>query len=193
MLELAGRKAGRSPNGNRISFKRLAIEDIADPEILNTLGQFDLIFSDFDGLNCLRELDWLPEALAGMLKPGGNVIAVFMNPVCPMEILYFLARGRISRAFGRLRPAGLEAHIGDGVLVRTYFHPVHRVKRLFGTRFSARSVMAIGLTTPPTLMRDFYHRHQRGFRRLFGLEDRLAPIPPFNRLGDHVLMHFQLR
>jgi 2-polyprenyl-3-methyl-5-hydroxy-6-metoxy-1,4-benzoquinol methylase len=193
MIDVARRKADRSPFSGRITFRRMPIEELQEEGAIEDLGRFDLILSNFDGLNCLRDLSWLPTTLAALLEPGGNVVLVFMNPVCMMEILFFLARGRFKRSVERLRRDGSSAHIGNEVSVRTYFHPVHRVREIFGGKFLLRRTMAVGLTTPPTLMRDFYHRHRSWFARLFPLEEWLSPLPPFNRLGDHVLLHFQLR
>jgi hypothetical protein len=67
------------------------------------------------------------------------------------------------------------------------------VARSLRSHYSIHRIEAVGLTTPPTLMRGFYHRHEEWFRRLNRLEERLAPLFPFNRIGDHVLIHAQLK
>lgn len=154
-------------------------------------GRFDLIFSNFDGINCLREIASLPERLAAHLVPGGHVVLVYMNPVCAMEIAANLARGRFGRAFQRFGREGVSAHIGRGTTARTWFHPIHALRSAFAPTFQLRRVEAVGLVTPPTLMRDFFGRHERAFRRFYRLENLLSAAAPFNRMGDHVMLHFQ--
>lgn len=193
MVAITAAKAAASPHGERVQTRRMAIEELRRPEVRASLGRFDMIFSDFDGLNCLPDLAWLPDAFADLLLPNGHVVLVFMSPVCAMEILYMLATLRPGRALQRMRRGGLEVHIGDGHLVRTHFHGVRRAARLFARRFVTRRTEAVGLLTPPTLMRTLYERHTPLFDRLVPLERRLSPLLPFNRLGDHVLLHVQLR
>jgi 2-polyprenyl-3-methyl-5-hydroxy-6-metoxy-1,4-benzoquinol methylase len=193
MVEMAQRKGMGAGMEGRIEYRTMAIEELGRPDAAESLGRFDLILSNFDGLNCIADLSPLPEMLARHLLPGGSAILVFMNPVCAMEILYLLARGRARRTLQRLRRDGLPVHIGNDIAVRTFFHPVGDVKKMFSERFIVRHIEAVGLITPPTLMRDFYHRHEKLFRPIFPVEDLLSPIPPFNRMGDHVLIHFQSR
>jgi ubiquinone/menaquinone biosynthesis C-methylase UbiE len=193
MLDIARQKVMLHPEGRSIAFRQLDINRLRSVETADELGTFDLILSDFDGLNCLRDISWLPDALRRLLNPGGHVILVFMNPVCAMESLYFIGTGRFGRAFARLDPNGVSAHIGNDAHVRTYFHPVGRVAQSLRIDYTIHRIEAVGLSTPPTLMRSFYHRHQQWFRRLFWLEERLAPLFPFNRIGDHVLIHAQLK
>lgn len=191
MLNVASQKAQKT--GVTITVQQLSLEDVGSLEIPPDHPGFDLIFSNFDGLNCLPNLDFFPEAISHLLRPGGNVMIVFMNPICLCELLGFSLRGRFRMAVQRLRRGDVAAHIGDSYMAQTWFHPIWKMKQAFGKRFRFRTIAAIGLTTPPTLMRDWYHRHQRFFRRLFPIEDRLIGIFPFNRLGDHTLLHCSLK
>jgi ubiquinone/menaquinone biosynthesis C-methylase UbiE len=193
MLNVARTKADRHGAGASLSFRRLDLNQLRSDDIASQLGGFDLIVSNFDGLNCLRDIDWLPAALARLLNPGGQIALVFMNPVCAMEILSCLVTARPRRAFMRFQPTGASAHIGNDERVQTFFHPVGRVVRSLRAEYTVRRIEAVGLITPPTLMRSFYHRHLRWFAKLHRLEDLLSPLPPFNRLGDHVLIHARLR
>ena len=191
MLQVAEQKGKAA--GVAITFQQLALQDVGAFVLPAGHPGFDLIFSNFDGLNCLPNLDFFPDAVARLLRPGGHAMVVLMNPICAAELVGFFLRGRFQMATQRLRRGGVAAHIGDNHVAQTWFHPVWKVKRAFGKRFRFRTIAAIGLTTPPTLMRDWYHRHQRFFRRLFPIEDRLIGVFPFNRLGDHTLIHCCLK
>lgn len=192
MVAVAAAKAHAAGVAERCRARRLAIETLGTPgETMGAHERFELIFSNFDGINCLREIASLPGRMARHLVPGGHVVLVYMNPVCAMEIAANLLRGRFGRAFQRFGSAGVRAHIGEGATVHTWFHPIHEVRSAFAPAFRLRHVEAVGLVTPPTLMRDFFGRHERAFRRLYPLEDLLSAAAPFNRMGDHVMLHFQ--
>lgn len=191
MLEVASNKATNA--GATITFRQLRLEDVGLLELPPDHPGFDLVFSNFDGLNCLPTLDFFPDAVARLLRPGGGVMVVWMNPMCAAELVGFSLRGRFGMAVQRLRRGGVAAHIGDGETAQTWFHSIWKVKRAFAKRFRFRTIAAIGLTTPPTLMRDWYHRHQRLFRWFFPIEERLMGLFPLNRLGDHTLLHCLLK
>ncbi len=192
MVAVAAAKARQAGVEDRCRARLLAIEALGTPgETIGGQERFDLIFSDFDGINCVHDIAPLPARMARHLVPGGHVVLVYMNPVCAMEIAANLVRGRVGRAFQRFGRAGVGAHIGDGATVHTWFHPIHDVCSAFAPAFHLRHVEAVGLVTPPTLMRDFFGRHERAFRRLYPLEDLLSAVAPFNRMGDHVMLHFQ--
>lgn len=192
MLEVATRKASRLEPNQRITFRRMSLEEFLAGTTPD-LGRFDRILSNFDGLNCIPDLSPMSEALVKHLNPDGEAVLVFMNPICLMEILSMTVRGKWHNALQRLRRDGLPVHIGNDIFLRTYFHPVGRAIRTFRRSFVLQRVEAVGLTTPPTLMRGFYERHQRLFNAFHGLEDLLSSLPPFNRIGDHVLIHIRLR
>lgn len=155
---------------------------------------FDLVFSNFDGLNCLHDLSFLPGALRSVLAPEGEAIVVLMSRFCAAEILGFTVRGKIGKAFARFREGGLPVNIGGGTSVTTWFHSTGSMLRLFREGgFRIVAVRGVGLTAPPTSMRDFYHRHLPLFRTLEPIDGALSPHFPFNRMGDHILLHLQVK
>ena len=193
MVEVAEQKREARQIGN-IRFARMAIEDLwrdhAEHLPFNREERFDLIFSNFDGMNCLADLSPLPEGLHRHLRSDGHLIIVMMARFCVLETLAGLLQGNPGKAFQRRRSGGSKVHIGKGSAVQTFFHPVKRIMQLFQDHgFYVVDVRGIGLITPPTSLRDFYHRHINIFRRFEWLEEKLSPIFPFDRMGDHVLIH----
>ncbi|MEM6725049.1 MAG: class I SAM-dependent methyltransferase, partial [Bacteroidota bacterium] len=71
--------------------------DLNAIEQMENEGPFDLIFSNFGGLNCLSpgELSAFAHKLPALLKPNGRFIAVVMPDFCAWETTYFLAKGKI--------------------------------------------------------------------------------------------------
>lgn len=201
MVETGQRKAEglKSENGHDLNlrFRQMDIAALWDSgrhRPIEADGPFDLIFSNFDGLNCLPDLEQLPDGLRSVLAPEGEAIVVFMSPFCAVETLGNLLRGRFREAFARPRGlragTGAQVSIGHGRTAETWFHSISELIRNFrGGGFSIVAVRAVGLTTPPTTMRDFYHRHRKLFAGFEWLENLLSPMAPWNRMGDHVLIH----
>ena len=195
MVKVAEEKC-RSGGRTNVTFHQMGIQQLWQREGMlpfDTSKQFDLIFSNFDGLNCLPDLSPLPSAFRNLLTPEGQAILVLMSRFCALETFGYLVRGEPGRAFERGREEGKEIHIGMGMSARTWFHPIGELVQLFrGEGFRVEAIRAIGLLTPPTSMRDFYHRHLSSFRKFERLEERLSPYYPFNRMGDHVLIHVKV-
>lgn len=197
MIRIAEEKCRRAGRTN-VTLKRMSIEQLAnvaegsEGNERQEITEFDLVFSNFDGLNCVPDLSFLPAALGSILAPGGEAIFVFMSRICAAEIVGFGLRGKFSRAFARLRRGGLPVNIGAGVSMMTWFHTTRSLLRLFRKGgFRIVAVRGVGLAAPPTSMRDFYGRHLPFFRKLERLDDILSPYFPFNRMGDHLLLHIK--
>ena len=198
MLDVARRKA-ESAGKKNVEFLRMGIEDLwksSRPDLADETGTFHLVFSDFDGLNCVQDLSPLPDSLHRILEKGGHAIFIFMSGFCLAETTAHLLKGRLYDASARFRQDvrrnGLQVNIGEGVSMNTWFHSTGTLLRYFrGAGFNIVAVRGVGLTTPPTSLRDAYNRHLKLFRRLHGLEDLLSPLYPLNRMGDHILLHVQ--
>jgi ubiquinone/menaquinone biosynthesis C-methylase UbiE len=113
-------------------------------------GHFDLIFSNFGGLNCIspKELAQLWPVLRSKLKPGGQIAAVIMGKFCLWETLYFLLKLKPKEAFRRLGTSPVEAH--------TQAYP-------------------IGFWLPPSYLDPFFSRHPKALRLLNFLERYCCP------------------
>lgn len=198
MLSVAQQKIEAAGKQN-VAFLRMGIEDLWKPGsagINDRDDTFNLVFSDFDGLNCVQDLSPLPGSLHRILEKEGHAIFVFMSGFCLVETAAHLLKGRFSDASARFRQEvradGLQVNIGNGVSMNTWFHSTSVLLRYFRSAgFRIVAVRGVGLITPPTSMRDAYNRHLKLFRRLHGLEDLLSPLYPLNRMGDHILLHVQ--
>ena len=92
MIRIAKTK-NETPEGLPPLFRELAFDKICRE---NFEEQFDLVFSNFGGLNCINkhELETLFLHLIPLLKPGGRFIGVVMPRYCLWEIIYFAYKGR---------------------------------------------------------------------------------------------------
>jgi SAM-dependent methyltransferase len=150
-------------------------------------GPFDGVLSNLGGINCLPDPGPLLNALPRLLRPGAHALLCFMPDMSLWETAAFSVRGRWKSARRRRNTAGCMAQI-DGALVRTYYHsPAALVRRAF-PGLTHLATIGLNIITPPPSSASAHAFLRPVLPLLERLEDLLAPHPPFNRLGDHVLL-----
>lgn len=153
------------------------------------LGQFDLITSNFGGLNCLTE-DELRSLSIDLhdrfTKPGARVVAVVMPNFCLWETAYFLAKGKSRAAFRRLNDAGVSANIG-GSYIRTYYYSPRKFGELM-EGFEVERITPLGLFLPPSYIDNFFRRHRSLARVCAGAEQALGNFSLPANLSDHYII-----
>jgi len=78
-----------------------------------------------------------------------------------------------------------------GVEVPTFYHRIADVRRALGGDLSLDTVEGIGVAVPPPYLEPRWQSLPKSVRgAVTRLDALLAPWPPFNRVGDHVLLHF---
>src|SRR5262249_23496353 len=145
-------------------------------------GPYDLVFSNFGGLNCIPDLREMTRGLPRVLKPGGFVSLVIMPPVCPWELLQAL-RGDVRTAFRRLHPGGVGAGGASPPFKPSSSRP-GRVGPPLGPGYRRVAVRGLSLSSPPSYLERFSRAHPRLFRRLTRLDERLAGLPLLQAMGD---------
>lgn len=189
MLEVTREKVDGAGVGEMVETRRLDLAAI-DVEGRTLDGPFDGALSNFGPLNCVADRTPVAQALAGLIRPGGTVVAVLMGPFCPWEMLWHLAHGRPSMAVRRLRQ-GRRVHVGGGTEMPVWYPTPGRVQREFAENFRPSGRMAIGCFLPPPYL-DHLTRTRPGLiRRLAGLEARWQRRFPFTWCGDHFLLSFE--
>jgi len=151
---------------------------------------FDGVFSNMGGLNCLADLRPLARSLATILKPGGFFVATLLSDFCLWETAAFLLRLNFRGAFRRRRTNGSEVSI-SGDSVKVFFHSPSSVRDAFSPFFGRSSLLGLNILTPPPSSARAYQHLGHGRRVLESLDNAIAEVPPFNRLGDHFVIALQ--
>ncbi len=199
MLAIAQRKAEAAGVAERLSFACLDIGDwvldigrlqspISNPQ--SPISKFDGAFSNFGALNCLPDRRPVAEALARWVRPGGRVVLVVMGPLYPWEVVWHLGHGQVRTAFRRFG-SGIEAHVGDGAMVRVWYPSPRRLRAEFAPHFRHLRTVGIGALLPPSYLSHLVDRSPRLFRTLAGLDRRLGHVFPWTWLNDHYLSLFE--
>lgn len=156
-----------------------------------TAAPFDLIFSNFGGLNCLspNELSSLARTIRlHYCSDNSRLVAVVMSSACLWEFLYFGAKGKVGEAMRRRQRTAVSAHVGNGDYIATWYYSPRRFAQLFSPYFSVEAVRPIGWAVPPSYMESFFSRHPFALRGLSVAESwgrNLSILSPF---ADHFLI-----
>jgi ubiquinone/menaquinone biosynthesis C-methylase UbiE len=151
-------------------------------------NDFDYIFSNFGGLNCIPDLSVVSRQLMDKLKPGGYVTWVIMPPFSPWELVWLL-KGKWREATRRWNKKGAIAHV-EGSYFQTYYHSLSDIRKAFGKSFELVRSEGLGVFSPPPSATDFYEHYPRLSRFLQRIDRSVKDHYPFTRWGDHIVVTF---
>jgi len=183
MLEEARKKIAGQGLSDRIRLEFLPFRDLARLKD----REFDGVYSNMGGLNCIPDLREVGRELAGLLKPGGYVVACLLSNCCLWETTAFLVRGDIRSAFRRRKSDGAVAQLHHVSLPVYYYSPAS-VAEQFAPYFRKVSVTGLNIFSPPPSSRRAYDILGKGRVVLERLDDMISSVFPFNSLGDHFLI-----
>ena len=148
---------------------------------------FDLVLSNFGGLNCVEDLDAFAKQAVLVTKPGGYFVGVVMPPVCLWEVISGLARLNLRTAFRRLKK-NVPATGFRGKTFWVHYHSPRSFSSLFKPWFKSQGLCALNLITPPPHALAFAKRHSRLTKFLETVEPALRSLPLLRSIGDHYLI-----
>jgi ubiquinone/menaquinone biosynthesis C-methylase UbiE len=151
--------------------------------------KFDFVFSNFGGLNCIKDLSKVTKNIPVILNPGGYVTWVIMPPVCLWELLWVF-KGHGKQAFRRLKKNGVMAHL-EGEYFKTFYHSLRDIKTAFGPAFKFVKSEGLCALSPPPSRSDFPLKHPAVYKFLRQLDSMVRSRFPFNRWADHIIVTFQ--
>ncbi|TFF38212.1 class I SAM-dependent methyltransferase [Mucilaginibacter psychrotolerans] len=156
-------------------------------EQLKERGPYDLIFSNFAGLNCTGELDKVLASFTPLLKPGGMVTLVVLPKFCLWEML-LVFKGKFRTAFRRFFSAkGRKAHV-EGVYFACWYYPPSYIKKHLKEEFDLLGMEGLCTIVPPSYMEGFAEKHSGLYRFLVRWEEKLKATWPWNLIGDYYII-----
>jgi hypothetical protein len=169
---------------SRITNELCSFTDLAN---LKSKGPYDLIFSNFAGLNCTGELDKVLNSFLQLLKPGGVITLVILPKFCLWESLMFL-KGNFKTAFRRFfNSKGVRAHIEGEYFTCWYYNPSYVVKHLDNS-FELLSVEGLCTLVPPSYLENFPNKRPRLYQWLINKENILKSKWPWRSIGDYYII-----
>lgn len=190
MIQVAKTKAEDAGVSDLIEFRTL---DLNTAETARLESDFDLVFSNFGGLNCVsaEALVTLRKVIGSILKAEGRFIAVVMPEACMMESFYFISRLYLGNAFRRgKKKVEWKNHLGESMMIH-YYSPREFEQRFRGS-FLAKKKQPIGLWIPPSYTDPFFNRHPLVLSWLNRLEHIFSPSI-LAGISDHYLIDLKLK
>ena len=177
--KVAANKMEQSISAEKCSYTQL--------DRLQNRGPYDLILSNFAGLNCTGELDSVLPSFDSLLKPNGVVTLVMLPKFCLWETL-LVFKGKFRTAFRRLfSNHGRKSHI-DGVYFKCwYYNPSFIIKRL-KAQFDLLGIEGLCTLVPPSYIEGFAEKHTVMYKFLKTKEDKLKSRWPWKYVGDYYII-----
>ncbi|MCI0751437.1 MAG: class I SAM-dependent methyltransferase, partial [Flammeovirgaceae bacterium] len=148
--------------------------------------KYDVVYSNFGGLNCTDHLDQVLVKIINKLKPDGKAILVIMPVFCPWERIRLLF-GNTKIGLRRRRGKSTKAHIEGEYFDVWYYNPTYLVKAVKGKARLVR-LQSLSLFVPPSAYRNFDMKYPRLLSLLEKLDRILTTQWPFRNWGDYTIL-----
>lgn len=154
---------------------------------LNNKGPYDLIFSNFAGLNCTDQLDIVLHSFSPLLKPNGIVTLVILPKFCLWESLLFF-KGKFKTAFRRFfSKEGVKAHIEGEYFTCWYYNPSYVIKNMV-EKYEVLSIEGLCTLVPPSYLENFPTKKPSLFNWLKEKENKWKGKWPWKSIGDYYII-----
>lgn len=162
---------------------------------LNNIGAlpkdnlFDLVFSNFAGLNCLdaSSLQKAVISIAQQLKPGGRFVSVLLSRSCLWEQLYFTLKREPQKAIRRKSKEAVSAQVSGG-LVDTYYYDPNEFYEMARGSFEKIGLIPIGVCIPPSYLEPAFQKRPRALAFVNKLEKIVGHFSLLADRADHYLI-----
>ena len=189
MVEVARLKVEQFNLSDKITVEQLDINEINKASFPK---RFDLVFSNFGGLNCLpdNELSVLSQRLKNLLTSTRRFVAVVMPDFCMTESLYFLSKFKFKEIFRRKKMQIVNV---DNTFVKTYYYNPNRFLGYFKNEFNIHKVLGVGLTIPPSYLNNFFEKKINTLLFLNGAEKFFGNNLFSASISDHYLIDLRIK
>jgi ubiquinone/menaquinone biosynthesis C-methylase UbiE len=190
MLKITQHKEQQYSMQHKISSYYLDLDSV-DETLFNK--KFDLIFSNFGGLNGIHPeaLQKLLQKIPMVLTPGGRFVAVVMPRFCLWESAYFLTRFRFGKIFHRWTENDVLENL-NGVNQKTWFYKPAQLKRWSKNNFKVMKIKPIGFALPPVRLENFFAARKRLLLKLNKLELKFNSVSVLSGMSDNFLIDLRL-
>jgi len=182
MIRICGQKLG-----NRCEALQSNMLDVGD----RIGGKYDLIFSNFGGLNCLNqnEIRKFRDVCSGLCSENGELIFVVMGRKCIWERFYFGIKGCV-RAKRREIKTGVKVNISGAEFPVFYYSP-GELAHFFADTYLVKTSRPVGFFIPPTYLEPFFAKWKFLLPALRIFETLIASFGFLSNHSDHYLIHLK--
>ena len=187
MQEVLRRKIKNTHAGERVTTELCSFTQL---EKLKNKGPYDLIFSNFAGLNCTSDLEQVLNSFSQFLNPGGIVTLVILPKFCLWETL-LLFKGKFKTAFRRFfSNKGVTANVEGESFKCWYYNPSFVLKNL-AAHFDVLAIEGLCTIVPPSYIENFAEKYPRWYNWLKKKEEKYKSSWPWKNIGDYYIISLQ--
>jgi SAM-dependent methyltransferase len=183
MIKVAIAKAEK--NKATIDFHVMKAQDI------NKLSNpnFELIFSNFGGLNCLNSNELVEFKLACIEKQSrtNKIALVIMGTNCLWERLFFWIKKDKVKFNRRRLKQGVDTVI-DSVSFKTFYYSPTDIQELFEDQYKSILVKPIGLFVPPSYLEPYVKKRIQILNIFIFLDKLFSRFSFFVNMSDHYMI-----
>ena len=184
MLDILKRKALLNGLDKSITSEKCSFTSL---ETLEERGPYDMLFSNFAGLNCTEHLEKVLLQLPNLLKPGGLITLVLLPKFCLWESLLFL-KGKWKTAFRRFNSSkGTRSHIEGNYFKCWYYNPSF-VSSALNESFELVTIEGLCTLVPPSYISNFAEKYPKSYAWLVKQENHLKGRWPWKFIGDYYII-----
>lgn len=171
------------------TFQNLKFEQIPIQQVSSFFEKerFNLVFSNFGGLNCLetKDMQLFLHHVSGLLTEKAKLILVIMPKDTLWEKVYFLLKGKFSGIFRRKKnPVPVNV---SGETVMTHYYNPKEISDISAASFSVKELRPIGFMVPPSYLEPFFKNKKWLLNLLVNL-DKLFTASFLSRYADHYII-----
>lgn len=182
MIEEARKRAAKFQT-NHAKFFVASFEDLS-PLRPNS---FDLVLSNFGGLNCVERLEPVTRQIASVTRQDGYFLGVFMPPHCLWEIVAGLARLNFRSAFRRFNKRAFASGF-QGHTFQVFYHSPFSFSRQLDRWFRVEHIQSFNIFSPPPHAVHFQRSNPYLSAFLQRVDGLVGSFPVFRSIGDHTLI-----
>jgi ubiquinone/menaquinone biosynthesis C-methylase UbiE len=189
MQHLLAEKVKQHDLRNSISHELCSYTDLKN---LFDRGPYDLIFSNFAGLNCTNELPKVLQSFDSLLKPDGLATLVILPKFCLWEFL-LLFKGKFKTAFRRFPGSkGAKAHI-EGEYFRCWYYNPSFIQKHLKENFDMIGLEGLCTVVPPSYLNGFAEKYPKTYQWLIKKENNWKARWPWKKIGDYYIISLKKR
>lgn len=184
MLDKLRAKVKNQKLENNISIEQCSFTQLAG---LKRKVPYNLIFSNFAGLNCTENLEDVLRSFKPLLADNGLVTLVILPPFCMWEFL-LLFKGKFKTAFRRLNSkTGADAHL-EGINFKCWYYSPSFIVHTLKDDYELLGVEGLCSIVPPSYLEGFAEKYPKLFTKLKAFEDRHKAQWPWKNIGDYYII-----
>ncbi|MGM5470921.1 class I SAM-dependent DNA methyltransferase [Flavobacteriaceae bacterium LMO-SS05] len=182
--------ANKKKKFGNIKFQQLDINALSTFSFPN---KFDLIFSNFGGLNCLNpeELTRFFVMAKTLLNKNGTVVCVIMPKQCIWDKYYYFLKGKWTLISRRNTEHCVLVNV-SGNPVKTWFYNPNEIVSLTVDEFKKANYYPIGICVPPSYLNTFFKNKTRLLNFLNWSEHRIGRFRFLSKYADHFILSLQV-